>query len=232
MTEAEWLGAIEPNQMLRFLRDAASARKLRLFAVACFHRLQPKHAANFDTRQVDAIEGLAEGKLSLDESVAAYQVAAAVPHGPHSTQAFYGRFVPYALNDSAWEAAHRASAAVCVWVVWRARRTPPDRPSSEESGTFARLAERTAHAALLRDIVGSPFARAPRIAPAIVAWNSGAVSSLAATIYAERSFDRLPLLADALEDAGCTDAELLGHLRGPGPHVRGCWAVDLVIGKS
>jgi hypothetical protein len=51
-------------------------------------------------------------------------------------------------------------------------------------------------------------------------------------IYADRAFDRLPLLADALEDAGCTDDELLGHLRAPGPHVRGCWAVDLVLGKS
>jgi hypothetical protein len=51
-------------------------------------------------------------------------------------------------------------------------------------------------------------------------------------IYDERAFDRLPVLADALEDAGCADADLLGHLRGPGPHVRGCWAVDLILGKS
>jgi len=55
---------------------------------------------------------------------------------------------------------------------------------------------------------------------------------LATSIYEQRAFHRLPLLADALEDAGCTDAELLGHLRGPGPHVRGCWALDLVLGKS
>jgi hypothetical protein len=44
--------------------------------------------------------------------------------------------------------------------------------------------------------------------------------------------DRLAVLADALEDAGCTDAAILGHLRGPGPHVRGCWALDLILGKS
>jgi hypothetical protein len=61
---------------------------------------------------------------------------------------------------------------------------------------------------------------------------SSSVQNLATSIYADHSFDRVPLLADALEDAGCTDAELLGHLRGPGTHVRGCWAVDLVLGKE
>jgi hypothetical protein len=55
---------------------------------------------------------------------------------------------------------------------------------------------------------------------------------LATGIYADKAFNRTPILADALEDVGCTDAELLGHLRGPVPHVRGCWAVDLVLGKS
>jgi hypothetical protein len=58
------------------------------------------------------------------------------------------------------------------------------------------------------------------------------VLTLAQGIYADRAFDRLTLLADALEDAGCADADTLGDLRGPGPHVRGCWAVDLVPGKS
>jgi hypothetical protein len=58
------------------------------------------------------------------------------------------------------------------------------------------------------------------------------VPKLARSIYDTRDFDRLAVLADALEDAGCTDAELLGHLRGPGPHVRGCWALDKVLGKS
>jgi hypothetical protein len=63
-------------------------------------------------------------------------------------------------------------------------------------------------------------------------WNDGAVVKLAESIYTERAFDRLPILADALEDAGCTDAAVLDHCRGPGPHVRGCWVVDLVLGKE
>jgi hypothetical protein len=76
----------------------------------------------------------------------------------------------------------------------------------------------------------------PRPLPAVegvwFTWNGGTVRRLAEDIYADRAFDRLPLLADALEDAGCTDANLLGHLRGPGSHVRGCWAVDLIMGKE
>jgi hypothetical protein len=55
---------------------------------------------------------------------------------------------------------------------------------------------------------------------------------LAQAIDDERAFDRLPILADALEDAGCTDADLLNHCRGPGLHVMGCWVVDMLLGKG
>jgi hypothetical protein len=84
---------------------------------------------------------------------------------------------------------------------------------------------------ILRDIFGNPFQPPPRIDPAWLARNDGTVRKLAEAIYEGRSFDRLPILADALEEAGCEDAELLGHLRGSGPHAKGCWALDLVLGK-
>jgi len=64
------------------------------------------------------------------------------------------------------------------------------------------------------------------------AWLTSTVVSLAEGIYAERAFDRLPILADALQDAGCENTDVLDHCRGPGPHVRGCWVVDLVLGKA
>ena len=81
---------------------------------------------------------------------------------------------------------------------------------------------------LLRDVFGNPFRRVavdPR-------WLTSDVVALATGIYAEKAFDRLPILADALQDAGCDNADVLDHCRGPGPHVRGCWAVDLLLGKS
>jgi hypothetical protein len=65
-----------------------------------------------------------------------------------------------------------------------------------------------------------------------LAWNDGIVPKLAQAIYDDRVFDRLPILADALEEAGCTNADILNHCRQPGEHVRGCWVVDLLLGKS
>jgi hypothetical protein len=92
-------------------------------------------------------------------------------------------------------------------------------------------AERAAQAALLRCVLGNPF-RPASFSPG---WGTPTVLGLAAAVSHEGRFaDRqaLGVLADALEDAGCADAGLLGHLRGPGPHVRGCWAVGLILGDQ
>jgi hypothetical protein len=65
-----------------------------------------------------------------------------------------------------------------------------------------------------------------------LSWNNGTVANLAQTIYDERAFIRLPILGDALEEAGCSEAAMLAHCRGPGPHARGCWVVDLLLGRG
>jgi hypothetical protein len=83
----------------------------------------------------------------------------------------------------------------------------------------------------LRDIFGSPF-RAMTVEPALLAWGDGITRRLAEAIYEERAFDRLPILADALEEAGCTEQGILDHLRDPGPHARGCFALDLVLARK
>ena len=87
--------------------------------------------------------------------------------------------------------------------------------------------EYKAQSALLRCIFGNPF----RPVAFADAWRSETAVELATGIYEERAFDRLPILADALEEAGCDHADVLNHLRGPGPHARGCWVVDGVLGK-
>jgi hypothetical protein len=84
------------------------------------------------------------------------------------------------------------------------------------------------HAALLRDVLGNPFCP---VSPD-PSWRTSTVVALAAGIYEERAFDRLPILADALQDAGCDNADILNHCRSDGPHVRGCWVVDLLLGKQ
>jgi hypothetical protein len=102
-------------------------------------------------------------------------------------------------------------------------------------GSFSQLdfdpLDQPAQVKLIRDVYGNPFRRVT--ADAIwLAWNEGTVMKLAQAIYEENAFDRMPILADALEDAGCDNVDILEHCRGPGPHVRGCWVLDLLLGKS
>jgi hypothetical protein len=105
----------------------------------------------------------------------------------------------------------------------------------DESLQPARQAERAAQAALLHDIFGPLPFRPVLIPPAILAWNEGCIPKLAAGIYEERDFsqERMGVLADALEEAGVTDEEILGHCRGQGAvHCRGCWLVDTILAQG
>jgi hypothetical protein len=105
-------------------------------------------------------------------------------------------------------------------------------------GYVAKVLEEHEQAALLRDIFGYPLRATPAFDPSVLAWKHGAVMARAQAAYENRILPsgqldnvRLGILADALEDAGASEKDLLAHLRGPGPHVRGCWALDLLLGK-
>jgi hypothetical protein len=129
------------------------------------------------------------------------------------------------------QAPHRAPGEPFRPDLWQAKWDAIyARLDSLVAATGAREAAR--QPAALRDLFGNPFRPAPALDPAWLAWNGGTVRKMSQLIYDDRAYDRLPVLADALEDAGRADAELLVHLRGPGPHVRGCWAVDLILGKE
>jgi hypothetical protein len=134
----------------------------------------------------------------------------------------------------------------------------PSRPHQEadQAAATASAAEQRDQAALLLDLFGDhlgpitdqgrwlsyadgslrwsllPSRRDTRIDPTWLRWADGAVLGLAQAVYEEQAFERLPILADALEEAGCDDAGLLAHLRSPGVHARGCWAVDALLGKE
>jgi hypothetical protein len=100
------------------------------------------------------------------------------------------------------------------------------------TAVYGRLAGARDQCAWLRCIFGSPFRAPAPLDPAVLAYNGGVARRLAECIYDGRRFEDLPVLADLLEEAGLTDAALLGHLRGPGPHALGCHALDAVLGKS
>jgi hypothetical protein len=112
---------------------------------------------------------------------------------------------------------------------------PCAKASLGEMGAEAEEAERKFQCDLLRDLFGNPFHPTP-LNPA---WLTTPSTSLARAAYEERNLpsgavdgDRLAVLADALEEAGCSDVAILGHLRGRGPHYRGCWLVDALLGKG
>jgi hypothetical protein len=208
MTEAEWLASDDPMRMLAFPKaNGRSDRKLRLFACGCYRQV-PDCLADERTRSaVEVAERHADGLAGAGE----LRVARTAKGGPHNA-----RF--WVTRTSAFTAASGA--------LWS--------PLDEATCSFDPVSRhhRFPNAlALLRDVYGNPF-RPVSVRPAWLAWNDAAIPRLAQAIYDDRAFDRLPVLADALEDAGCADRDVLGHLRGPGPHVRGCWALDLVLDKE
>jgi hypothetical protein len=117
-------------------------------------------------------------------------------------------------------------------VSWLAHEAAGSGPRASVVARWARRsgAEGAWLAALVRDIFGNPFRR-PQLDWAWLRWEGGTVRKLAEGAYRDQAFDRLPVLADALEEAGCADEQLLAHCRG-GPHARGCWAIDLLLGQE
>jgi len=212
MTEAEWLTCADPEKMLTHLRRRKrrpSARKFRLFSVGCCRHSAAVMSHPANRRCLEVAERYADGLASEEErrkSLRAASFAAAI-------NALVGA-------DPAREAAHVAGD-----VPFYAANAVEARGGDREP---VRRAEAAALCELLRDVVGNPF-RPPRLDPA---WRTGVAVGLAEAIYEERAFDRLPILADALEEAGCGDVAIQAHLRGPGPHVRGCWALDLALNKE
>ncbi len=109
-----------------------------------------------------------------------------------------------------------------------ARAAAHEQDGSPATERPARFAEYRTQAALVRCIFGNPFRPVTRVS----SWLTSSVCALARGIYDDRAFDDLPILADALEDAGCAATELLAHCRSAGPHARGCWVMDLLLGKE
>jgi hypothetical protein len=219
MTEGDRLKATDPQAMLKALRGSPllTERKARLFVAACCGRDWPLMPDEASRRSVEAPENYADGiggEQDLRAAVAgAWKACCRASHKD-----------PY--HDPAWAAyalAYTAGVRELPARMWG-------------GGCWSNLStpEREAHARLLRCVVGNPHCPAAsppaRWAPQVVA--------LARAAYEHRHLpsgeldpDRLAVLADALEDAGTADADLLNHLRSPGPHYRGCWAIDLLLGK-
>jgi hypothetical protein len=250
MTEQEWLASNEPDPMLEYLRNRVTDRKLRLFICACCRMIWPvlvgessfppsnrpllldhqrrafrnaevhletaEHYADrlveprsIVTAYVDAL-GLLLSRRPLEEPWAFALVA--VLRATTAGRCFYGRQWEQIPPYDGCQCAVDAADYVLKVADWAGR--PSNTPQIEIS--------------LIRDIFGNPF----RPVKADATWLTPSVVALGQAIYDERAFGRLPELADALVVAGCDDNDILTHCRSDGPHVRGCWVVDLVLGKG
>jgi hypothetical protein len=212
MNEADWDRCEDPRAMLEHLRDAgASDRKLRLFGYACLRQVWPRLPDEHGRHEVLLGESV-EDRLSEDELALA----------PELEEARLAPAVAWHAGEDPWS-----------WAAWAARQ------AVGLAGGPSQEASRRSRAALLRDLFGNPFRPLAALDAAWLGWNGSIVGKLAEAAYTHRILPegtldnaRLSVLADALEDAGCGDTEILGHLRGPGRHVRGCWLIDLLSGRG
>jgi hypothetical protein len=234
MTEAEWLASRHPEKMLEELQYLEKNRKSRLYAVACCQRLLrldglPRELIR---RAVETAERFADGRVNRRELLEARLT-------PREVDLFESHPSCLAVDQAVSDLCRVGYVSLRDVSLSAARAMAHTDPElvfvSQHYGYLGKPVSRAECAAqcdFLRDLFGpSPFRRVT-VDPSWLAWSGGMIARLAEAIYEDRAYDRLPILADALEEAGCTDADILGHCRGGGNHVQGCWPVDLVLGKE
>ncbi len=259
MTGAEWLGCDDPEPMLGVVAGFVGRRKLILFACACFRRVWGLLSDNRSRRAVEIAESFVDGSAtesefaagevdanaatddandacckadalySEDQSAAGLYAAAEAEGSAAYGICYVFEAIPRAEHASGCAASAVQSLAEAIAIVAGA-----DDSALLASGASAREDELREQAEVLRDLIPSPHERTRRARR--LEYGGSQLSSLAAAAYGERILPsghldpaRLAVLSDALEEAGCTDPDILSHLRSPGPHVRGCWALDLVL---
>jgi hypothetical protein len=231
MKRAEWLTSSNLLAVLVALPRQVSDRKRRLLACACCRLIWDKLSDKRSRGAVEVAEKMADGtatSVQIQKAVAG--ASAASERLQVAVRAYLGN-TRRTKNDHptliAWSAA--CSALSCLNGNGKSAACAA---SVSVSNTLHYLKPvDDLPLALLRCIFGNPF-RPLKISPTWLTWNNATIPRLAQEIYDARAFDRLPILADALEEAGCTNADILSHCRQPGPHARGCWVVDLILGKE
>lgn len=230
MTEQEWLSCDDPEPMIQFSRDKVNNRKLRLFACACCRNIW--HLLDDQNRTfIESAEKCADGTLTEDERRRINRVSDGVSRS--RMQAAVGgrdlllfRHFHVAMMAGRTLDEFPLVAAIETFKEWKL--IVEDGAGMGDQGPNPRVVSGQVQADHLRDIVGNPF----RPVSVDSSWLNSNVTALAQAIYDEHAYDRLPILADALEEAGCTNADILGHCRQPVEHVRGCWALDLIVGRE
>jgi hypothetical protein len=237
MTEAEWLACEDPTPMLAFLQDISYDRKYRLFAISALLPYVLAHGDELTRRIIETAENAAEGELNRSElhrermGVGSWSLPA-VPYLPADlvTRAAGLCLGSHALNAVVAVVSAVAHIESCIGSC--VQTDDSSRPQvTEKTRQFGDIRRdcKSRLAVNLRDIIGNPF----RSVGIRRLWRTDTVLTLARQMYESRDFGAMPILADALQDAGCENDDILSHCRDANhPHVRGCWVVDLVLGKE
>ncbi|MDB5308713.1 MAG: hypothetical protein JWO38_2915 [Gemmataceae bacterium] len=230
MTADEWDRSNRLDDLLG--QAGGSARKLLLFNAACARRVaavMPDDSArgliDLTERRADGLVGDAEWGETLAAVLDQYLGNESAKDG--AAGATFG--VLMELYRPEPEASLKVAGSVVEARAYLAYVGGyPTAVGPDEWVRRAAFAESQALCGLCRCLFGNPF----RPVTGQAAWRTSTVGALAQGIYADRAFDRLPILADALQDAGCDNLDVLAHCRADGPHTRGCWVVDMVLGLS
>lgn len=215
MTEAEWLVCAHTSSMLEFLRDRTSDRKVRLFGCECCRRVWDEISPHRRCLVI-ATEQYADEIISKGDLI---QTCTTIPSGKFTAADNAVMWLWNSLRCIYDKASVSAKMAAAF-------RVTSERSSKQwEDACSAELLHQVR---LIRDIFGNPF----RTINFNLTWRTDTALSLAQQMYDSRDFGAMPILADALQDAGCDDDDILNHCRTEGVHVRGCWVVDLVLGKE
>jgi hypothetical protein len=237
MTPHEWDSLSDIDQLHKALSPPGledEERKWMLFGVACCRRIWELIAHPDARKLVEMVEQFADGAFSQKKYDLAVDKLEEQWEDFHTGRADDSVAVAAkaAINLVLWSQPHNVSNVT-------AEAASLDAPARKRRSVLQQ--EVAAQAQLIRDIFGNPSRlhalfgapfRPLTIDPAWLKWNNGAVVRLAEAIYEDRQFQNLPILANALEEAGCSEEALLTHCRGSGPHVRGCWALDLLLGRE
>ena len=222
MTETEWLACDDPERMLELLRKRLDAR-LRRFAVECCRRIRSQITETEFRAAADAGEAFADDPRN-ERSTIRIMALAAIAAWRHR------RRYATAANRHQLCAAD-AAIATCASTDWNAAIGAMRNAAGAANRTEVDLldpVELQFQAGILRCIFGPFLFRSLRFDRS---WTTHTVMSIAGTIFSDHAFHHLPILADALEDAGCDEAAILDHCRSGSIHVRGCWVVNLILSK-
>jgi hypothetical protein len=216
MTEAEWLAATDPREMLLFMHGRTRDRKACLFACACCRRFW-QAAQPAAQSAIELGEWYADKPRTFDAVTRRkFREGLSLRDGIELTTATAEERISVAAANTLRKG---GAALASIW----AEMSLGDDPDSPERNN-----EVAAQVLLARDIFGNPF----RSVAFDTDWRTSTAVSLAKQMYASREFSLMPILSDALQDAGCDNADILDHCRSDGPHVRGCWVVDHLLEKQ